>query len=57
MHNDFMLRLARNLFSMFILLILLSKSREFLMYELLIVQKIEFILLTKDFATIWAKNF
>ena len=39
MYHDFMLGLARDVFSMFILLILLRKSPESLMCELLIVLK------------------
>ena len=37
MYHDFILRLAKDYFSLFILLILLSKSPEFLYCELLIV--------------------
>ena len=48
-YNDFMSRLIRDLFSMFILFNLLNKSPEFFMCELLIVPKRRDNILAKDF--------
>ena len=53
MYNDFMSRLVRDSCSIFILLTLLSKSLEFLMYELLIVPKRGYNILTKDSVMLW----
>ena len=52
-YNDFMLKLIRGFFSMFIWFILLSKLAEFLMCKWLIVPKRVDDILAKDFAMLW----
>ena len=53
MNKDFMSRQARDLFSLFKLFILLNRSLEFFMCQLLIVPKRGDNILAKDFTKLW----